>query len=626
MIVTPAFVSAAIYPAQGGTGLLTLPSYGQMLVGTASGTYTLTATSSLGITGTADGTFSTTSADAYIIASSTIVRTPLALAWSLLQTFASGLISQASSTISTLHLGTPLEVASGGTASTTLTGILKGNGTSAVQSAIAGTDYENILTAGDGLTRTANDFDCDTATASVFGCLASADWTTFNNKESALTFNSPLSRSVNAVSFLFNTANTWTAHNIFSSVFGTSASTTNATTTNFAITSLGTPAGTFLAVNPSGVVIATTTSAGGVTSVSGTTNQISSTGGGTPVLSIPSLFVIGQASTTQLSTYTGLYVGATATTTIFGTATSTFGAGIAGTYLNLTGVSATSTFAQGVNLSGGCFAVSGTCIGAGGSGTVTSVGLSDSNSTLTIGGTPITTSGTLTATLNLANSNIWSALQLSSNTGTTTYSGGIESGTKIAAPYFLATSTTATSTFSGGVQFNGAVSGIVGEVVASTTLTAAVATTTLNIPANAGNDLRIMIEIPSLSVASDVQMQLNGDTAGNYGWSGLVNNAAVVSAGSVSNIVLTGGTDESTNGFFFDLIVTNEGGARKIVKWTGARLGAGGAGATASIYNGAGVWNNIAGKITSISVGAGEGGATLAIGTRIIVKRYTNTN
>lgn len=57
------------------------------------------------------------------------------------------------------------------------------------------------LTAGDGLTRTADDFDCDTASGTVFGCLSSANWTTFNNKENALTFNYPLTRSVNTISF-----------------------------------------------------------------------------------------------------------------------------------------------------------------------------------------------------------------------------------------------------------------------------------------------------------------------------------------------------------------------------------------------------------------------------------------
>jgi len=50
---------------QGGTGLSTAPSYGQLLMGNNSSGYVLTATSSLGITGTADGTWSTTSASAW---------------------------------------------------------------------------------------------------------------------------------------------------------------------------------------------------------------------------------------------------------------------------------------------------------------------------------------------------------------------------------------------------------------------------------------------------------------------------------------------------------------------------------------------------------------------------------
>ncbi|KKT80658.1 MAG: Cell wall surface anchored protein, partial [Parcubacteria group bacterium GW2011_GWF2_44_8b] len=41
---------------------------------------------------------------------------------------------------------------------------------------------ETNLTGGLGLTLTDDDLACDTASSSVFGCLASADWTTFNNK------------------------------------------------------------------------------------------------------------------------------------------------------------------------------------------------------------------------------------------------------------------------------------------------------------------------------------------------------------------------------------------------------------------------------------------------------------
>ena len=52
---------------------------------------------------------------------------------------------------------------------------------------------------------------------------------------------------------------------------------------------------------------------------------------------------------------------------------------------------ATSTWGFGHNILSGCYAINGTCLSSGGSGTVTSVGLSSTNSTLTIGSTPVTT-------------------------------------------------------------------------------------------------------------------------------------------------------------------------------------------------------------------------------------------
>lgn len=83
------------------------------------------------------------------------------------------------------------------------------------------------------------------------------------------------------------------------------------------------------------------------------------------------LNVFSQASSTRLSIFDRLYVGGTATTTILGSATSTFGAGIQTTALDVTG-SATSTFAAGVKLSGGCFEMpNGSCLStSSGSGTV----------------------------------------------------------------------------------------------------------------------------------------------------------------------------------------------------------------------------------------------------------------
>jgi len=64
---------------------------------------------------------------------------------------------------------------------TSITGIIKATA-GALTAATADVDYQVPLTFGDGLTRTVNDVDCDTASGSVFGCLSSADWTTFNNK------------------------------------------------------------------------------------------------------------------------------------------------------------------------------------------------------------------------------------------------------------------------------------------------------------------------------------------------------------------------------------------------------------------------------------------------------------
>jgi hypothetical protein len=69
----------------------------------------------------------------------------------------------------------------------------------AVSAASAGVDYEVPVTAGDGLTRTVNDFDCDIASGTVFGCISAIDWTRFNS--ATTTFTAPLvySTGTNAV-------------------------------------------------------------------------------------------------------------------------------------------------------------------------------------------------------------------------------------------------------------------------------------------------------------------------------------------------------------------------------------------------------------------------------------------
>jgi len=75
---------------------------------------------------------------------------------------------------------------------TSLNGLTGTTQTFAVGS--SGTDFA-ISSSG-----TAHTFNIPTASASNRGLLSTANWTTFNAKESALTFNSPLSRTANAIS------------------------------------------------------------------------------------------------------------------------------------------------------------------------------------------------------------------------------------------------------------------------------------------------------------------------------------------------------------------------------------------------------------------------------------------
>lgn len=274
-----------------------------------------------------------------------------------------------------------------------------------------------------------------------------------------------------------------------------SGSTTNSTTTNFAITGAATNCnGTnALTTNSSGVVGCTAQPQGTVTSVAvATANGFAGTssGGATPTLTlttsitgllkgngtaisaaangtdytllsaqscsagsfVSALTAAGGSTCTAVSTgvaypFTpstfGIAVSATTTPILdyagLITATSTIGTLVAsssitnqsvksalvldgangseGAYGGATGC--TNQFVTAISAVGGttCTSLTSgnvtTALGfTPGQGTVTSVGLSDSNSTLTIGSTPVTTSGTITATLNLTHSNTWTATQI----------------------------------------------------------------------------------------------------------------------------------------------------------------------------------------------------------------------
>ncbi|MBI5469695.1 hypothetical protein HY968_00025, partial [Candidatus Kaiserbacteria bacterium] len=131
--------------------------------------------------------------------------------------------------------------------------------------------------------------------------------------------------------------------------------------------------------------------------IGGTASSTFSSNGSLTVgnaLSVTGLSSFTQASSTRLSIFDRLYVGDTATTTILGSATSTFGAGIQTSALNITSSTATSTFANGISLSGGCVLVNGSCLGSG-SGSVGS-GSQGQFAFYNVAGTALAATSTLT--------------------------------------------------------------------------------------------------------------------------------------------------------------------------------------------------------------------------------------
>ena len=143
-IGTGVWQGTAIARAYGGTGLTAAPSNGELLIGNGSGysLATLTAGSNVTITegsGTitiaSSGGASVAAGDGIDVAGSTVSVDLKANGGCVIESTELAIDLGASSITGTLA------VADGGSGATTLTGILKGNGTSAFSVATAGTDY-----------------------------------------------------------------------------------------------------------------------------------------------------------------------------------------------------------------------------------------------------------------------------------------------------------------------------------------------------------------------------------------------------------------------------------------------------------------------------------------------------
>lgn len=103
----------------------------------------------------------------------------------------------------------------------------------------------------------------DLANSTISGISLGSSLADLTATDSTLTFSGTYNGgTARTIGLNLGNENTWTAGQIF-----TTSTTTSATTTNFAITSLGTSAGAFIAVDPNGTVIATTTPSGGSSAI-----------------------------------------------------------------------------------------------------------------------------------------------------------------------------------------------------------------------------------------------------------------------------------------------------------------------------------------------------------------------
>lgn len=272
-----------------------------------------------------------------------------------------------------------LTVSRGGTGSTTLTGLLKGNGTSAVQSAVAGTDYVANTTGDWTGTVDGNNFaggaigagdllyGASAGSITELGIGASSSVLTTNGSTPAWTAHPQLS------SLIVN-GNATTTGNLAANLLNITGTTGTSTFAN----GISLSSGCFKDAGGNCLVFHT---AGQSITISGPVISVSSNSIGDTQLAFDTGQDLTTVSTPQLAglTLSGLGQGwlhtvgganaITASTsptvnyiTSTSTATSTFAGGIAANLLNITSTSASSTFANGINLNTGCFSIGGTCL------------------------------------------------------------------------------------------------------------------------------------------------------------------------------------------------------------------------------------------------------------------------
>ena len=290
-------------------------------------------------------------------------------------------------------------------------------------------------------------------------------------------------------------------------------------------------AGTTTVTNLASTNVSTSTFAGGLNLTSGCFSINGSCVGGGGSLSGGVAGMLSSWINSSTLTATGTPTAASYTATS-STATSTFAGGLQTLLLNITSSLASSTFANGINLTGGCFSINGSCVG-GGSANYTNA---DVNSYIN-GSSTIPKAYT---------ANTFTGLQAFSNTGTTTFSGGIQ-GT-----YLNLTGSSATSTVGNGINIAAGCFAVNGTCLSSggggaTSPAAASGTVQFNASGSFGSNAGFtfdgtVLTAPSLTLAPGGTIKIGNntllDSSGNL-------NAAVIpregTASALSGIIPAAG-------------------------------------------------------------------------------------
>ncbi|MDB5266126.1 MAG: hypothetical protein JWM39_839 [Parcubacteria group bacterium] len=267
--------------------------------------------------------------------------------------------------------------------------------------AVAGTDYENPLTFNAPLSRTVNAISISQATVSTNGYLASADFNLFNNKVSSTSLSGASVISyTSGTGVITTTGGTFGGGNyVFpanTSVAGNLIANTIQRVLNTSTQNIGTTSTVVLGAG------GTTNIVGGNASFSGAGGNVTLTGG-TGIAAGGNIVINAGTGASTGSILLGSTAG------FVGIATSTPGSLLSiGGVANFTAATSTLYGSGGINLSAGCFAINGACVGG---------------NTLSFS-YPLTLSGTnVSLAFGTTTANTWSALQ--------TFNGGVSASTII---------------------------------------------------------------------------------------------------------------------------------------------------------------------------------------------------